>query len=63
MEVGMDKSTEFRKNAEKCSEIAQSANTDPKKKQFERLAQGWSTLAENQAWLDGDQQYDQPHKS
>ena len=49
----MDKSQEFRKNAEKCSEIAQSTKSDPKRKRFERLAEGWSNLAENQAWLDG----------
>lgn len=50
----MDKSKEFRKNAETCSEIAAAADNDPKKKRFQRLAAGWSDLAENQDWLDGD---------
>jgi hypothetical protein len=49
----MDKSHEFQKNAEQCSEIAQSTDSASKRKRFERLAEGWSSLAEHQAWLDG----------
>jgi hypothetical protein len=52
--AGMKKSQELRQNAEKCAEIAQAANSDPKKKRFERMAEEWDTLAENQAWLDGE---------
>lgn len=50
----MDRSKEFRKNAATCTEIAQSEQNGPKKKRFERLAEGWSDLADQQAWLDGE---------
>ena len=56
----MDKIQEFRKNAEKCSEIAEITENGPKKKRFERLAEGWNSLATNQAWLDGKQEGPDP---
>jgi hypothetical protein len=54
MEAGMDEAEKLRKNAEACSEIAQTADSEPKKKRFERMARAWSNLADNQDWLDGD---------
>jgi hypothetical protein len=53
-EAGMHKSDELRRNAENCAEMAQSSDNDPKKKRFERMAQGWNSLADSQAWLDGE---------
>lgn len=49
----MDRSKEFRKNAHACTEIADAQQSGPKKKRFERLAEGWNDLAEQQDWLDG----------
>ena len=50
----MERSKEFRKNADACSEIADAQQNGPKKKRFERLAEGWSDLADQQDWLDGE---------
>ena len=50
----MDRSKEFRKNADACTEIADAQQSGPKKKRFERLAEGWSDLADQQDWLDGE---------
>jgi hypothetical protein len=50
----MDKPKEFRKNADTCTEIARAEENGPKKKRFERLAEGWRDLANQQAWLDGE---------
>ncbi len=50
----MQKAEELRNHAENCAELAQAAESDPKKKRFERMAEGWKTVAENQAWLDGE---------
>lgn len=49
----MDRSKEFRKNANACTEIADAQQSGPKKKRFERLAEGWNDLADQQDWLDG----------
>jgi hypothetical protein len=53
-EAGMNKSDELRQNADNCVEMAQSTDSDPKKKRFERMAEGWNSVAETQAWLDGE---------
>lgn len=50
----MERSKEFRKNADTCTEIARSEQSGPKKKRFKRLAEGWNDLADQQAWLDGE---------
>jgi hypothetical protein len=50
----MDRSKEFRKNANACTEIADAQHSEFKKKRFERLAEGWSDLANQQDWLDGE---------
>jgi hypothetical protein len=53
-EMGMNKTEELRHRAENCAELAQDATSGPDKKRFERMAEGWQTVAENQAWLDGE---------
>jgi hypothetical protein len=50
----MSRSAELKKIADNCAEIAQAAKDEPKKKRFERLAEGWQNLAQSQAWLDGE---------
>jgi hypothetical protein len=55
MEAGMNRAQELRQNAENCTELAQTAESEPKKKRFERMAEGWNSAAENQAWLDGEE--------
>ena len=50
----MNKSEELRHRAENCTELAQDAKSGPDKKRFERMADGWKTVANNQSWLDGE---------
>jgi hypothetical protein len=50
----MNQTEELKNRAENCAELAQTAESEPKKKRFERMAEGWKTVAENQAWLDGE---------
>ncbi len=50
----MKKAEELRHHAENCAELAQAATSEPNKKRFERMAEGWKTVANNQAWLDGE---------
>jgi hypothetical protein len=49
----MNKAQELRKNSENCAELAKTAASDPAKKRFQRMADGWKVVAENQEWLDG----------
>jgi len=49
----MAKARELRENAENCVELAKAAASEPAKKRFQRLADGWEVVAENQDWLDG----------
>jgi hypothetical protein len=49
----MNKTQELRQNAENCSELARAADSDPAKKRYERMADGWRTVADAQQWLDG----------
>jgi|tagenome__1003787_1003787.scaffolds.fasta_scaffold20614278_2 hypothetical protein len=51
----MNKAWESRKNSENCAELARAAATEPAKKRFQRMADGWEVIAENQEWLDGQQ--------
>jgi hypothetical protein len=53
-ETEMKKAEELRNHAENCAELAQAATSAPNKKRFERMAEGWKTVADNQAWLDGE---------
>ena len=58
----MKKTEEFENRAENRTELAKSAESEPKKKRFERMAEGWKTVAKNQAWLDGeDGKAETPH--
>ena len=50
----MNDAEEARHRAENCAELAQSAKTEPQKKRFQRMAKGWISVADNQAWLDGE---------
>jgi hypothetical protein len=49
----MDKLKHYKNNADACLERAQSSESDPLKKRYERLAEGWTALADMQSWLDG----------
>ena len=52
----MQKSSDgLRKNAENCAEKAEKASSEPEKARFKRMEKAWENLADNQAWLDGDQ--------
>jgi len=53
-ETDMKKAEELRHHAENCAELAQAATSEPNKKRFQRMAEGWKTVADNQAWLDGE---------
>jgi hypothetical protein len=50
----MDKSKEYRQNAEACEVLSESASNAPAKKRFKRLAEGWNDIADKQDWLDGE---------
>jgi hypothetical protein len=50
----MNNAEELRNRAENCAELARAAAREPEKKRFKRMAEGWKTVADNQAWLDGD---------
>jgi heme-degrading monooxygenase HmoA len=50
----MSRSDDLRKNAENCVALAEIADSDPKKKRYARMATAWSSLADTQAWLDGE---------
>jgi hypothetical protein len=40
-------------NAENCTHLAEEAADEPSRRRFERLAEGWLSVAETQDWLDG----------
>ena len=50
----MNNAEDFRHRAENCNELVQTAKNEPNKKRFERMAEGWKSVADNQAWLDGE---------
>jgi hypothetical protein len=43
----------MRQNAAKCLRLAEQAKDKRSRVQFLRMAEAWKSLAENQAWLDG----------
>jgi hypothetical protein len=53
-EAGVNRSDDLRKNAENCVALAETADSDPKKKRYARMATAWNNLADTQAWLDGE---------
>lgn len=50
----MKQSDHFRENAANCMQLAEQAARAPACKRYTRMAQGWSALAQEQAWLDGE---------
>ena len=58
----MQKSDELRKNAENCAEKAKTASTLQATARFKRMEKAWKNLADNQAWLEGDQQGPSPQR-
>jgi hypothetical protein len=50
----MSKADELKKIADNCAEMAENAKEPPKKNHLERLADGYKSLAQSQAWLDGE---------
>jgi hypothetical protein len=50
----MSRADELKKIADNCSDMAEAAKDLPKKNRLERLADGWKSLAQSQAWLDGE---------
>jgi hypothetical protein len=51
----MQKSQDLRKNAENCAEKSEKAATLQDQARFKRMEKAWKNLADNQAWLEGDQ--------
>jgi len=51
---GMKQSDLFRENAENCLQLAERADSEPAFRRYTRMAQGWSALAFEQDWLDGE---------
>ena len=49
----MTKSGELRNNATNCAALANASSSEPKKR-YQRMAEGWDSVAENQEWLDGE---------
>ncbi len=41
-------------NADNCLQLAERAKGEPAFKRYRRMAQGWSALAREQDWLDGE---------
>ena len=50
----MNRADDLRKNAENCAVLAEIADSDPKKSVTRRMATAWNSLADTQAWLDGE---------
>jgi hypothetical protein len=53
-EAAMQSSDELKKFAQNCTDLADTAHSEPNKKRFERMAEAWTDLAQSQAWLDGE---------
>jgi hypothetical protein len=50
----MSRTDELKKIADNCADMVEAAKDPPKKNRLERLADGWKSLAQSQAWLDGE---------
>jgi hypothetical protein len=50
----MKQSQTYRQNAENCLQLAERARDQPASKRYWRMAQAWTALAHEQAWLDGE---------
>ncbi len=49
------KAAEYRENAANGVELAAQQTEQPKRKGYERMAEAWRALADEQDWLDGNQ--------
>jgi hypothetical protein len=58
----MQKSDDLRKNAENYAQKAETAATAQARARFQRMAKAWENLADNQAWVEGDQQGRSPQR-
>jgi hypothetical protein len=56
----MNRADDLRKNAENCVLLAEAADSDPKKRRYARMATAWLSLADTQAWLDGEMEKQAP---
>jgi hypothetical protein len=50
----MKQSDVFRENADNCLYLAERAEGEPAHKRYVRMAQGWTAVADEQDWLDGE---------
>jgi hypothetical protein len=50
----MKTSDHYRRSADNCAELAESANNDALKKRYKRMEAAWRALADEQDWLDGE---------
>jgi hypothetical protein len=50
----MKTSDHFRKSAENCADLAESAVNETLKKRYKRMEAAWRALADEQDWLDGE---------
>ena len=50
----MKQSDIFRENADNCLQLAERAEGSPAFKRYQRMAQAWAALADEQDWLDGE---------
>jgi hypothetical protein len=50
----MKRSDLLRENADNNLQLAENAEGDPAHRRYVRMAQGWTALAEEQDWLDGE---------
>lgn len=50
----MRHSDTFRENADNCLQLAERSEAEPTFKRYMRMADGWTALADEQDWLDGE---------
>jgi hypothetical protein len=50
----MRQSDLLRENADNCLQLAERAEGEPAHRRYMRMAQGWTALADEQDWLDGE---------
>jgi hypothetical protein len=58
----MRKSNSLRRNAENCADKADAATTSQDRARFKRMEKAWENLADNEAWLEGDQVGPRPER-
>ena len=50
----MKQSDLLRENADNCLQLAERAEGGPAHRRYVRMARGWTALADEQDWLDGE---------